>query len=143
MRPVSSARVDEFPELGEPTKLGETVLLHEVSIVQKGLATQLWIYVPAEIPKGKQLMPNTHGARTADEAVRIARLSQAMGETAPLIIIGMIAFIPDSPDSIFQAATVMPAQIFTWASGGKRSRISNLKRDAGDVDSDPHQGEEK
>ena len=35
------------------------------------------------------------------------------------------------------------AQIFTWASGGKRSRISNLKRDAGDVDSDPHQGEEK
>lgn len=31
------------------------------------------------IPKGKQLMPNTHGARNAEEAVRIARLSQAMG----------------------------------------------------------------
>ncbi len=31
------------------------------------------------IPKGKQLMPNTSGARTAEEAVRIARLSKAMG----------------------------------------------------------------
>ncbi len=31
------------------------------------------------IPKNKQLMPNTSGARTADEAVRIARLSKAMG----------------------------------------------------------------
>ena len=31
------------------------------------------------IPKDKQLMPNTSGARTAEEAVRIARLSKAMG----------------------------------------------------------------
>jgi len=38
-----------------------------------------------------------------------------MGETAPLIIIGMIAFIPDTPSMITEAATVMPAQIFTWA----------------------------
>ena len=45
----------------------------------------------------------------------IIGLAQAMGETAPLIIIGMIAFIPDSPTSIMDAATVMPAQIFTWA----------------------------
>ena len=46
----------------------------------------------------------------------IIGLAQAMGETAPLIIIGMIAFIPDAPTMITQAATVMPAQIFTWAS---------------------------
>jgi phosphate transport system permease protein len=45
----------------------------------------------------------------------IIGLAQAMGETAPLIIVGMIAFIPDSPASIMDAATVMPAQIFTWA----------------------------
>ncbi|MGB3751668.1 MAG: phosphate ABC transporter permease PstA [Arcobacteraceae bacterium] len=45
----------------------------------------------------------------------IIGLAQAMGETAPLIIVGMIAFIPDSPTSILDAATVMPAQIFTWA----------------------------
>lgn len=45
----------------------------------------------------------------------ILGLAHAMGETAPLIIIGMIAFIPDAPTSITQAATVMPAQLFTWA----------------------------
>ena len=44
-----------------------------------------------------------------------APLAQAMGETAPLIIIGMIAFIPDAPSMVTQAATVMPAQLFTWA----------------------------
>jgi len=53
----------------------------------------------------------------------IIGLAQAMGETAPLIIIGMIAFIPDSPSSIFEAATVMPAQLFTWAGMPERMYI--------------------
>lgn len=53
----------------------------------------------------------------------IIGLAQAMGETAPLIIIGMIAFIPDSPETITQAATVMPAQIFTWAGMPERAYI--------------------
>jgi phosphate transport system permease protein len=53
----------------------------------------------------------------------IIGLAQAMGETAPLIIIGMIAFIPDSPGSIFEAATVMPAQIFTWAGMPERAYV--------------------
>ncbi|WP_322521694.1 phosphate ABC transporter permease PstA [Guyparkeria halophila] len=45
----------------------------------------------------------------------IIGMAQALGETAPLIIIGMIAYIPDAPGSFTQAATVLPAQIFTWA----------------------------
>ena len=45
----------------------------------------------------------------------IIALAQAIGETAPLILVGMIAFVPDAPTSIFQAATVMPAQIYTWS----------------------------
>ena len=53
----------------------------------------------------------------------IIGLSQAMGETAPLIIIGMIAFIPDTPTSIFEAATVMPAQLFTWAGMPERAYV--------------------
>jgi len=53
----------------------------------------------------------------------IIGLAQAMGETAPLIIIGMIAFIPDSPSSITEAATVLPAQIFTWAGMPERAYI--------------------
>lgn len=53
----------------------------------------------------------------------IIGLAQAIGETAPLIIIGMIAFIPDSPDSIMQAATVLPAQVFTWAGMPERAYV--------------------
>ncbi|HHO42530.1 MAG TPA: phosphate ABC transporter permease PstA [Epsilonproteobacteria bacterium] len=45
----------------------------------------------------------------------IIALAQALGETAPLIIVGMIAFVPDASTSIFNAATVMPAQIYTWS----------------------------
>lgn len=45
----------------------------------------------------------------------IIALAQAIGETAPLIIVGMIAFVPDASTSIFEAATVMPAQIYTWS----------------------------
>lgn len=53
----------------------------------------------------------------------IIGLAQAMGETAPLIIIGMIAFIPDAPSSVMDAATVMPAQLFTWAGMPERMYI--------------------
>jgi len=53
----------------------------------------------------------------------IIGLAQAMGETAPLIIVGMIAFIPDSPSTIMDAATVMPAQIFTWAGMPEKAYI--------------------
>lgn len=53
----------------------------------------------------------------------IIGLAQAMGETAPLIIIGMIAFIPDAPSMITDAATVMPAQLFTWAGMPERMYI--------------------
>ncbi|MFD2437917.1 phosphate ABC transporter permease PstA [Modicisalibacter luteus] len=51
----------------------------------------------------------------------IIGLAQAMGETAPLIIIGMVAFIPDVSTSFSNAATVMPAQIFTWAGEPERA----------------------
>jgi phosphate transport system permease protein len=45
----------------------------------------------------------------------IIGLAQAMGETAPLLIVGMMAYIPEAPGSILEAATVLPAQIYTWA----------------------------
>jgi len=53
----------------------------------------------------------------------IIGLAQAMGETAPLIIVGMIAFIPDATSSIVDAATVMPAQIFTWSGMPERAYL--------------------
>lgn len=45
----------------------------------------------------------------------IIGLAQAMGETAPLLIVGMMAYIPDVPTGVTQVATVLPAQIYTWA----------------------------
>jgi len=45
----------------------------------------------------------------------IIGLAQAMGETAPLLIVGMMAYVPDAPGNILEAATVLPAQIYTWA----------------------------
>lgn len=53
----------------------------------------------------------------------IIALAQAMGETAPLIMVGMIAFIPDLTASFTEAATVMPAQIFTWSGMPERAYI--------------------
>lgn len=53
----------------------------------------------------------------------IIALAQAIGETAPLIIIGMIAFVPDATTSIFDAATVMPAQIYTWSGMPERMYV--------------------
>lgn len=53
----------------------------------------------------------------------IIALAQALGETAPLIMVGMIAFIPDVSFSFTDAATVMPAQIFTWAGMPERAYV--------------------
>jgi len=53
----------------------------------------------------------------------IIGLSRAMGEIAPLIIVGMVAFVPDSPSTFTEATTVMPAQIFTWAGMPERAYV--------------------
>ncbi len=46
----------------------------------------------------------------------ILALSRAIGETAPLIAIGALTYIPFAPDSIWSAFTVLPIQIFNWVS---------------------------
>lgn len=45
----------------------------------------------------------------------ILSLSRAIGETAPLIVIGAVAYIAKVPESIMSPFTVMPIQIYTWA----------------------------
>lgn len=50
----------------------------------------------------------------------ILSTARAIGETAPLILIGMVAFIVDIPHTIFDPATVIPVQIFLWASSPER-----------------------
>ena len=43
------------------------------------------------------------------------QMAQALGETAPLLLIGMVAFIVEIPEGFFDAATVLPVQVFLWA----------------------------
>ncbi|MGE0283482.1 MAG: phosphate ABC transporter permease PstA, partial [Rhizobiaceae bacterium] len=45
----------------------------------------------------------------------IIGMAHALGETAPLLMIGMVAFIVDIPSGITQAATVLPVQIYLWS----------------------------
>ncbi len=45
----------------------------------------------------------------------IIGMAQALGETAPLLIIGMVAFVSDAPSGFLDAATALPVQIFLWA----------------------------
>jgi phosphate transport system permease protein len=44
----------------------------------------------------------------------IIGMAQALGETAPLLMIGMVAFIVDVPAGFTDPATVLPVQIFLW-----------------------------
>ncbi len=51
----------------------------------------------------------------------IIGMAQALGETAPLLMIGMVAFIVDVPSGIGSPATVLPVQIFLWADSPERA----------------------
>ena len=51
----------------------------------------------------------------------IIGMAQALGETAPLLMIGMVAFIADIPGSVTDPATVLPVQIYLWADSPERA----------------------
>ncbi len=51
----------------------------------------------------------------------IIGMAQALGETAPLLMIGMSAFIVDVPTGVTSPAVVLPAQIFDWATRSERA----------------------
>jgi len=51
----------------------------------------------------------------------IIGMAQALGETAPLLMIGMVAFVSDIPSGIFDPSTVMPVQIYLWSDSPERA----------------------
>jgi phosphate transport system permease protein len=51
----------------------------------------------------------------------IIGMAQALGETAPLLMIGMVAFIVDIPGGFTDPSTVLPVQIFLWADSPERA----------------------
>jgi phosphate transport system permease protein len=53
----------------------------------------------------------------------IIGMAQALGETAPLLMIGMVAFIVDIPGGFTDPATVLPVQIYIWADSPERAFV--------------------
>ena len=53
-------------------------------------------------------------------------MAQALGETAPLLMIGMVAFIVDIPGGPTDAATALPVQIYLWADSPERAFVEKM-----------------
>jgi phosphate transport system permease protein len=51
----------------------------------------------------------------------IVGMAHALGETAPLLMIGMVAFLVDIPGGLTEPATVLPVQIYLWADSSERA----------------------
>jgi phosphate transport system permease protein len=54
----------------------------------------------------------------------ILAMANAIGETAPLLLIGMNAFITAAPATPFDSATTLPTQVFIWADSPERGFVS-------------------
>ena len=53
----------------------------------------------------------------------IIGMARALGETAPLLMIGMVAFIVDVPNGLFAPATALPVQIYLWVDSPERAFV--------------------
>ncbi|MCB1858522.1 MAG: phosphate ABC transporter permease PstA [Gammaproteobacteria bacterium] len=53
----------------------------------------------------------------------IIGMAQAMGESAPLLMIGMVAFVADIPQNLSDPSTVLPVQIYLWADSPERAFV--------------------
>ncbi|MDX8537864.1 MULTISPECIES: phosphate ABC transporter permease PstA [Mesorhizobium] len=56
----------------------------------------------------------------------IIGLARALGETAPLLLIGMVAFVADYPKTPFDPATALPVQIYMWANEAERAFVERM-----------------
>ncbi|MGG7072629.1 phosphate ABC transporter permease PstA [Campylobacter sp. 9BO] len=67
------------------------------------------------------VLPNAFGGILTGTIIALAG---AIGETAPLMIVGMIAFVPQVATDLLSPTTVMPAQIYIWASSPEKAYIA-------------------
>ena len=51
----------------------------------------------------------------------IISMAHALGETAPLLMIGMVSFVPGVPESILSASSALPTQIFIWENASEQA----------------------
>ena len=60
---------------------------------------------------------------SAGKGARAKVVARALGETAPLLLIGMVAFVVDVPGTLSDPSTVLPVQIFMWADAPERGWV--------------------
>jgi phosphate transport system permease protein len=70
----------------------------------------------------KQILPASFGGILTGV---ILALSRAVGETAPLIVVGALAYVPFAPQGPFDEFTVLPIQIFNWVSRPQHEFVIN------------------
>ncbi|MEL7453584.1 MAG: ABC transporter permease subunit, partial [Pseudomonadota bacterium] len=51
----------------------------------------------------------------------IIGMARALGETAPLLLIGMVAFVAEVPNGLSDEATALPVLIYKWSTGSERA----------------------
>jgi len=56
----------------------------------------------------------------------IIGLARALGETAPLLLIGMVAFVADYPSTPLDPSTALPVQIYMWANEAERAFVERM-----------------
>ena len=83
------------------------------------------VFVRSTVAHGRIKSVNTAKAAAMPGVLTgtIIAMAQALGETAPLLMIGMVAFIVDIPGSFTDAATVLPVTIFMWADSPERAFV--------------------
>ena len=50
-------------------------------------------------------------------------MARALGESAPLLLIGMVAYIVDVPRRLTDPSTVLPVQVYLWARSSERAFV--------------------
>lgn len=70
----------------------------------------------------RQILPASFGGILTGVILAISR---AVGETAPLIVVGALAYVPFAPTSPFDEFTVLPIQIFNWVSRPQHEFVIN------------------
>jgi len=53
----------------------------------------------------------------------IIGMARALGETAPLLMIGMVSFVADVPTNLSSAATALPVQVYLWSSSAEQAFV--------------------
>lgn len=55
----------------------------------------------------------------------ILSIARALGETSPLLLIGMVAFLTDVPKTITDPATTLPVQVYLWTNNPEFGFVEN------------------